>query len=170
MGMPMPKMTIYVPDDLKSRMDAAEAHEPKPNWSALAQEAFGLECARADNRRKGAGKMNAMIERLRKSKERASNEEQVRGHAAGRAWAQGKAEFDELTRLKDAFPEDTGLVDEFFPKHVVEVICDDGGQSWNETARWWSDCADELNASPAFAAAFVEGALEAFGEVEDQLN
>lgn len=166
----MPKMTIYVPDDLKSRMDAAEAQEPKPNWSALAQEAFGLECARADNRRKGAGKMNAMIERLRKSKERASNEEQVRGHAAGRAWAQGMAEFDELRRLKAGYGEGTGVVDDFFPKHVLEVIRDDGNESWDEVNHWWSAHADEEGASTMFAVGFVEGALEAFGEVEDQLN
>ncbi|MGE0358925.1 MAG: hypothetical protein AB7P08_18620 [Burkholderiales bacterium] len=159
-----------MPDDLKSRMDAAEVREPKPNWSALAQEAFSLECARAENRRKGAGKMNAMVDRLRKSKERADNEDQVRGHAAGRVWAQGKAEFDELLRLKAAYGEDTGAVDDFFPKHVLEVILGAGAESWDDVAKWWNDNADEESASTMFAVGFVEGAIEAFEEVEEQLG
>ena len=39
----MARVSIYVPDDMKSEMDALEE---KANWSNIAQQAFGLEINR----------------------------------------------------------------------------------------------------------------------------
>ena len=49
-------------------MDKFEKEDP--NWSGIAQEAFRFECKRLMSRTRSKGKMNAVIERLRQSKEK----------------------------------------------------------------------------------------------------
>jgi len=167
----MPKITIYVPDDLKARMDKAEAIEPAPNWSGLAQEAFGLECDRAETRRKGAGKMNAMVERLQKSKARVSNQDNNIGYGAGHTWAQNLAEYDELLRLRDLTTgEGWYYDDETSARAIVEAVQDDGSPSGRDIVEWWENNAGSAAPSLDLIKGFVDGALEAFAEVEDQLD
>src|SRR5262249_47730364 len=89
--------TIYVPDELKAKMDSFDSEGP--NWSGIAQAAFQSECDRMHNRKKGAGKMNAVIQRLRASKIKVEDQEHAAGLAAGRKWAMEDAEYDELARV-----------------------------------------------------------------------
>jgi hypothetical protein len=158
----MPKITIYVSDDLKSEMDKAEAQ--KPNWSAIAQEVFELECHRIANRKKGGGKMNEVIERLRKSKENKSNQDRIRGHAAGRNWAMSRAEYDELERLSEfEFQYET----EDLAWDVAIAIAGDVDQARDRNL--WEEQVGIPNPSDAFVEAFVEGAGEVFDEVSPDL-
>ena len=55
----MPRIQVYVPEKLKAAMDVVEKH--RPNWSAVAQQAFEAEAARLlkayGNGRKGKTKV-----------------------------------------------------------------------------------------------------------------
>src|SRR5258708_7816585 len=93
----MPRVTLYVPDDLKARMD--EAGEAI-NWSAVAQRAF-REAVALNSLRKEPTDMNEVVERLRASKERVQEADEETGKAAGAQWARETAEFDELKRVAE---------------------------------------------------------------------
>lgn len=162
----MPKITIYVPDDLKAAMDAAEAQEP--NWSALAQEAFRLECARLETRKRSKGKMNAVVERLRISKEKFSNDEKVNGHAAGRRWAMQSAAYDELERIAQWDPAPMNTNDDVAWDALV-AIAGDTDRAKLDYRDFWENQAGNETPSDAFVWAFVEGAEEVFNEVADKL-
>ncbi len=161
----MPKITIYVPDDLKAKMDAAEKYEP--NWSALAQEAFQLECGRITNRKRSKGKMDQVIERLRKSKENVANTDKVSGHAAGRDWAMKRAQYDELARV--AALEMSGYPEHGWAWPVLLVIAGDEDAARNEYEEFWKNEAGNDEPSDDFVLAFAQGAEEVFNEVDDKL-
>jgi len=158
----MPKMTIYVSDDLKNEMDRAEAQ--KPNWSAIAQEAFDVECHRIANRKQGAEKMTEVIERLRKSKEKKSNQDRIDGHAAGRKWAMSRAEYDELEHLR-GWEQQYQVED--LAWDVAVAIAGDSDEARNRNL--WKEQVGIPSPSDAFVEAFVEGALEIFEEVDSAL-
>ena|SRR3984893_849289 len=168
----MAKITIYVPDELKAEMDAAPK-EPQINWSGLAQEAFELECRRIANRKKGAGKMEAVIQRLRKSKERLINEDKVAGDAAGRRWASTKASYGELRQLTmghDDVWNSTGFAED--PGWTFLVVLAGNLQRADEYgAEFWEQWYDDGGGQPSadFVLGFVEGATELFDEVADKL-
>jgi hypothetical protein len=174
MGLTMPKITIYVADELKTEMDRFEPLNP--NWSAIAQEAFNLECQLLKTRKKGAGKMDKVIERLRASRDAEANQDKVSGDAAGRRWAMEKAGYRELKRLADweqpsklSYPladEAYSIIMGFglaFPPGVypptVADDCDDFWTDWNNAGR----------PPDAFVKAFVDAAVEVFAEVKDKL-
>ena len=87
----MAKISIYIPDELKVRMDT----RPNLNWSALAQRSFELEIASTGK----TGNMEAVIERLKASKRRIEEEEKPEWVNMGREWASNEAEFRELKRV-----------------------------------------------------------------------
>src|SRR5438046_2935773 len=95
--MHMPRVTLYVPDDLKTRMDVAgEA----VNWSAVAQRAF-REAVATQFIRKDSTDMTSVVDRLRASKERIEVAAVASGRECGRTWAQETAEYDELNRIAE---------------------------------------------------------------------
>lgn len=167
----MPKMTIYVADDLKAAMDKVE--DQKPNWSGIAQIAFQAEAERLSTRKRGAGKMDAVIERLRASKQRVESEERTAGYESGRKWAMEDAEFAELKRLSES-------------RHVTilgggiwivigrQIFDFQGGGSLTKEAReeievFWEEWAQIGAPSDDFVKAFVEGALSVYDDVADKL-
>src|SRR5271155_4584492 len=80
---PMPKVNLYVPEDLKARMDdTGEA----VNWSAVAQRAF-REAISTHQIQQGRSDMEHVIERLRASKERYEDRQLAAGKEAGSKWA-----------------------------------------------------------------------------------
>src|SRR4051812_9338803 len=93
----MPRVTLYVPDDLKARMD--EVGE-LVNWSAIAQRAFG-EAVASHRLRKDPTDMKEVIERLRASKERIEAQAESYGKECGKKWAMQSAEYDELKRIAE---------------------------------------------------------------------
>jgi hypothetical protein len=162
----MAKITIYVPDDLKAEMDAAEGQQP--NWSSVAQEAFQLECRRIANRKKGLGKMSQVIERLRKSKYQFSNQEKIAGYAAGREWSMERASFAELERIaslelvSDDLPFDTA------PYLVLKYITGAKPEKV-DLEEFWERWANRKDPSEDFVLAFVDGARNVYDEVADKL-
>jgi arginine/lysine/ornithine decarboxylase len=91
----MPKVSIYVPDDMKARMDAAGE---RANWSAIAQRAFDVELFHIDAI-KEIKTMTDVIDRLRASKEKFIQGELADGKKCGIDWAKKHAEYDELRVL-----------------------------------------------------------------------
>ena len=90
----MARVSIYVPDELKARMDQAG---DAINWSEIARPAFQAALA-AYEHRKGQT-MSTAVERLRASKQEYEQEESTSGEDAGRAWAKDDAEYGELVAI-----------------------------------------------------------------------
>src|SRR4051812_41285149 len=87
----MAKISIYVPDELKARMDAAG---DAINWSNVARPA--LQAALAAFEHKKGGNMEPAIERLKASKEYHLARTAMMGREDGRRWAANKATYPEL--------------------------------------------------------------------------
>ena len=88
----MPRISIYVPDELKARMDKAG---DRANWSGIAQRAFETEIHHLEAV-KEIKSMSDVIERLRASKEKSSASHESDGRAYGQKWAKHFAEYDQL--------------------------------------------------------------------------
>jgi hypothetical protein len=175
----MAKMTVYVPGNLKSRMDQAEG----VNWSPLACKAFEVKLAEIINT-KGAKDMQDVITRLKASKSKTDDENRIRGRGAGKQWASNQAEAAELERLEawtekdlggrswqslleqpgrpeNAFGEDLRLVETITKENVDRRYSD----------RFWEVITDNKadRRSGTFLIGFVEGALEVWEAVKNQL-
>ena len=88
----MPRVSIYVPDDMKARMDEAG---DRANWSGIALRAFETEIHHLEAV-KEIKSMSDVIERLRASKEKSSASHESDGRAYGQKWAKHFAEYDSL--------------------------------------------------------------------------
>lgn len=158
----MPRVTVYVPDELKARMD--EAGE-SVNWSSVAQRAFN-ESIWSHRLREEPNDMNNVVERLRSSKQRFSEIEQVLGHTAGRRWAMEEAEYPQLLRAK----EFRGCNDLVVIGAVRRLVDPDEALDNDEFLEAIGLDADEHSrVSEPYAAAFIEGACEVYEEVEDRI-
>jgi hypothetical protein len=159
----MPRVTLYVPDDLKARMDDVGEAE---NWSAIAQAAFRKAVATHFVRRNPTD-MKEVIERLRASKERVEQRSRESGIECGKTWARQSAEYDELKRIAEWTTMEgvevpytldalTGLID---PEREMDRY------SWHDF--WEKHGAGSVD--DAFAEGFIEGAAEIFDEIADEL-
>lgn len=170
----MPKMTIYVPDDLQAEMTALEANDDaKVNWSSVAQDSFRRECSLLAQRAKLAPKMRDAVDRLRRSKARSESAAKAAGDAAGRRWAAESAEYVELVRLLKYTERNNSRSGPRIGGYeaVFKVIngynninyVPDGDEEFNCIEFWsrWSDDPTE-----DFVEAFVLGALEAWAAIE----
>lgn len=173
----MPKITIYVPDDLKTAMDGVE--DQQPNWSSLAQEAFRRECDLLVNRKKGAGRMQTAIERLRASKHKVEDAGRVAGIKAGRAWATESAEYDELERAAafHASVSEHGVgqwnapfgAGGWFYAAIATDDADERPEYGDVDAFWEQITGTPREPAEVYVLAFAEGAAEVWDEVSDKL-
>jgi hypothetical protein len=164
----MPRVTLYVPDDLKTRMDdAGEAI----NWSAVAQRAF-REAVLTQAMRKEPHDMTNVVERLRASKAKVEARDLEYGKDEGATWAREGAEYDELERIakfRDAHDADANI-------EVLRQLIDPDGEADPDYWRivFGEDIyrqVEQLGQEPtgAFCQGFVEGAYGVFNEVRHQL-
>lgn len=175
----MAKMTIYVPDDLKGRMDQAEG----VNWSPLACRAFEGKLAEIITQR-GVRDMKDVATRLRTSKQKSEDMYVKRGRLDGQDWAKNSAEAEELERLAAydaAFASQSIRSFESVPnasaygedEHFVFVIRPDDDGERRAARDFWeellSDDAEVFTGQPAYIQAFADAALEVWNEVKDQL-
>ena len=177
----MAKMTIYVPDDLKRRMDEVEG----VNWSPLACRAFESKLAEIISQR-GAKNMSDVVSRLKASKAKTTDEAMLRGQQAGKAWASDLAEAVELLRLEDWSTSDHGgwsWQDHFLSSddsnsafghdHQLAEFISGEDLDRSDGNRFWvvalGDGSREDRNSGSFLVGFVEGALAVWDEVKDQL-
>ncbi len=120
--------------------------------------------------------MQATIERLRKSKIQHQDSDYQKGLVAGAKWAKERAEYDELERLS-AFSEKT-----------EDVWATAGWADANEAATQtyramkadhdaprgivmaeWNDMLTTMMPSVSMVRGFVDGALDVFAKVEDEI-
>jgi len=148
------RVSIYVSDELKARMDAVgEA----VNWSEVARPAF-VSAVASDEHRRGQN-MTTVLERLRASKGKYMQERAAGGKDAGRDWASNVAEYLELKKVADISEEgDDWAIHGLTTALELEFY----------------DLTEYLKITPeeftsGFAEAFVEGAKEVYHRVEDQL-
>jgi hypothetical protein len=152
----MARVSIYVPVDLKARMDRVR---DATNWSEVVRPAI-LSAVTSYEHRKGA-KMNAVIERLKASKEKYLLKT---AKERGRLWASDKAEWDELRMVVDL----AGVNDEAALDSLKSAIYSQNEPAWIQFADLIG--VEERDMSNEHAVAFVEGAAEVYDQVESQLQ
>ena len=98
----MARVTIYVQDELKARMDrVGEA----ANWSEIVRPAILSEVASLEHRKER--NMTSVVQRLRASKENYLQQAEKDGEKAGRAWASDTAEYAELLGVANSWNQAT---------------------------------------------------------------
>lgn len=159
----MARVTLYVPENLKARMD--NVSEPV-NWSAVAQEAF-KEAVAVNLIQREPTNMEQVIERLRASKARADRTALQSGREHGKLWACETAEYDELKRIAD-WTRMEGVVIPFNISALKEVIDPSRRKdkyAWHE---FWQKHSDG-DVNDAFAEGFIKSAAKIFQEIECHL-
>lgn len=156
----MARVSIYVQDELKARMDRiGEA----ANWSEVVRPAILSEVASHEHRK---GKtMATVVERLRASRIKHDQEMETLGTEAGRTWASDTAEFAELQRVSKIEP---GAEDEWAAVALSRALDPNGeisslGELSEALGLLESDMTNE------FLAGFIEGATDVFNDVKDEL-
>ncbi len=172
----MAKMTIYVPDELKTRMDG----EKGVSWSPIACRAFEAKLAESITKR-GTRNMQDVVARLRNSRTQRQNDETVAGRAAGQDWAKQRAEAHELERLEKLVYPSEGwevlLIDTpnqaFSTAEIVFfAIFPDANGDRRAAECFWTDESgfeDYRSVTTDFVRGFGEGAIELWDSVKDQL-
>ncbi len=173
----MPKMSIYVPDEMKARIDEAG---DRANWSGIAQRAFGVELNHLESV-KEIGSMTDVIERLRASKEKNAEASINDGRKAGRNWAMRWAEYDALKRVAAL---NADLLLEIYEEPeiaaraiVIEAVVGDRDETrdilkrGSDTAELFSVDEDMIDATltQEWLAGFVEGAQAVWYEIADKI-
>jgi hypothetical protein len=171
----MARIALYVPDELKTRMDAVE---DQINWSDIARPAFTAAVA-AFEHRKGKN-MSTAIERLRASKLQADQQDKSFGNAAGRTWAENQAEYRVLRELLFRRNQHPGEE----PTHALRCIMDPTDDRPDEdVAELLYPVGSEkhgdgtitqrellMHRSDEFWLSFIEGALDFFKEVRAEVE
>jgi hypothetical protein len=157
----MPRITLYVPDDLKARMDQSG---DDLNWSAITQRAIRGAIITLTLKRNPTD-MNAVIERLRASKQLADEANNLSGKECGAAWARETAEYDQLHRVWGALLA-AAEIDVSSLHRLIDPENELDRAEWQE---FWECHAGGATLTDAFAAGFAEGANEVFEEVKDKL-
>jgi hypothetical protein len=151
------KVSVYVSDELKARMDASGE---LTNWSEVARPAF-LSAVTSNEYRKEQN-MTTAIERLRASKAEYLSELKTEAAKAGREWASGLATYRDLARLAKLEPEIIGY------DSVNRIIDPEKKMSREDFARYLGVNEDDLD-DEDFLADFVEAAQAFYDEVSGQL-
>jgi hypothetical protein len=159
----MPKVNLYVPDDLKARMDDTG---DAVNWSAVAQRAF-REAISTHQIPKDRSGMEHVIERLRASKERYEDRQFAAGKEVGTKWAKSEAEFFELVAVASFDPD---AHDRELNRDTLQWLIDpDGEMDPREWAEFLETHYGRGKPSDAFIRGFIEGATEVYDAVAEQL-
>ena len=172
------RINVYLPGDLRERMDAA-TDEFDINWSQVAATAFELKLAGIAGRKTKLD-MTDTIRRLRASKLQSEEDIYQRGHEAGQDWARRLAEWAELERLaklghdwfapqgvvgEDAFGVSGNLLMHMNPDEYL-------GNRGAQEMFWQEATGDDEEPYPDrdFVHGFVDGAVEVYEQVKDELE
>ena len=162
----MARLSIYVPDELKTRMDAAG---DAINWSEVARPAFLS--ALANHQHRQNRNMTTAIERLRASKEQHLSVIEGGGKAAGRRWAENHASYAELKAIAGIGLEDHDPDEDTTLSMLLDILDPEraSADDFYETVGLEADRPPSGSTLNRYVSAFVEGAQEFYEEVEDQL-
>jgi hypothetical protein len=155
----MAKLNLYVPDELKKRMDAVS----NVNWSDIARPALLSALATLEQRR--SPDVNTTIERLRASKAESLKRDELEGQTHGREWAEQHADYDELRRLSELTNE---VID---ANPLTAFMCAVDPEDEMSVAEFKDHCFGDSDAdvTDAYISAFIAGAVGLFNEVAHKL-
>jgi hypothetical protein len=144
------KVTVYVPEALKARMDGAG----ELNWSALAQRAFEAELNLQEWKME-PDMVEKAVARLRASKAEGDAKLEAEGRAAGQDWARRMASFRDLKAVAEYdWPVDADAT----RMNLMEMV--GGGEADPDEPGWFDD---------AWIEGFIAGATEVWEEVADKI-
>lgn len=153
--MQMARISIYVRDELKARMDSVgEA----ANWSEVVRPAILLELAYRDHRTEM--NMTTGIDRLRASKEEEAQKTAIHGHTAGERWALNKASHSELRRVAQIAGDRQVSVGMDLLYQVIDPNGEMQAQEFYDVIGY-----DDFHDRDVFAELFAEAAAEIFDQV-----
>jgi hypothetical protein len=156
----MARVSIYLPDELKARMDEIG---DAANWSEIARPAFQAVVANHEHR-KGQNMITA-IERLRASKQEAVQTDRLEGHQDGRAWAENSATYDDLLRLSNV----EFLHDDYEGAYLALRNALDEKHELSRAQLQDYCFGEDAHVTDEYVGAFIEGAKEFFEEVRDKI-
>jgi hypothetical protein len=174
------RTTISIADDLKRRMDRVR----KPvNWSSVAAEAFERRLNVMAQNKQEKSSMEAVIARLRASRDQRGLDEFALGEARGSEWAMKIAEYAELSRLEKHF-DVTDMLEHYndrtksvfswaerlaFTTLPMRPL---GQYTSQDAAKFWARAGvlePRHLQSAEFLRGFVEGAVSIFEQVKSAL-
>jgi hypothetical protein len=180
----MPRMTVYIPDDLKARM---EKTRDEINWSQLACAAFERKLGDIASG-KARKNMDDVIERLRASKQSPGTGRFKAGFEVGQDWARDTAEASELENLErfhDLTANRTkyektwiGIFDlsidhdyDSLPEALFYHIRPSDDDDSSEAEAFWEKLGgnDWQDLPGSWFRGFCEGALDIWRQVKDKL-
>lgn len=151
-----PRINIYVPDELKARLDE---NKNQVKWSEVAQKAFERELDEL-SRIKG-DEFEAVVRRLRRLKQESEGEWYDEGRSDGREHAANWADWYGLVRFSRWYGElDQPASSVDYARHALDFLgyeeysCYDYCDEWEKEARWRG---------------FADGVLEVFNAVKDKV-
>jgi hypothetical protein len=156
----MARVSIYVDDDLKARMDETGG---EINWSEVARPAF--ESAIANLKHQRSRTMDTAIERLRASKQKAVEHDFERGRIDGRDWAQDTAEYADLANLAKV---DLNRNYQYAWKMLKKAVSPEDEMSDGEIKEYCFG-GDETALTDEYVGGFVDGAQEFFEQIKGRL-
>jgi hypothetical protein len=160
----MARVSIYVPDELKTRMDAAG----DLNWSAAAQRAFEFEI-NSQRWKMETDVIEKTAARLRASKLEEEGQLKNEGREAGREWAQDDADYRALKTVAEyEWTDDPDL----YGFTLCTLILDEEGPSHLEVKEFWETLlGDPRGREPdaAWVDGFIDGAKEVWDEVAEKI-
>ena len=167
----MARQTIYIPENLKERMDA---YKDEANWSAIACKAFAVEISNISQRSRGDD-MQATIDRLRADKAIHESEMYQCGVRLGRSWAQLGVTYSQLERIAEC--EDSFETDEqsaYSPGEVFFFYIEPAEAGDRHAAQqFWENVLDPEQMhrlrNADFVDGFAESASQLFNEVYDKI-
>ncbi len=157
----MARMSTYVPDELKARMDAIET----VNWSSIAQTAFEREIRL--HPKLTESEMQATIERLKASKLGQTDEVIAAGVEAGKKWAMEEAQYLDLKKVG------AQLAQSFSIKSLtIDHITNEKTESLREfpLMRGNIKLPEAILEGEYFEHGFCIGVLEVWNQVKDRLS
>lgn len=154
---------VSLTKELRKRMDSVKG---QVNWSEVARNAFESKLAEIE-RTKGTNVDQELIDRLRKSKEEAENEDYQTGWNDGQVWAKDYADFRDLQRV-ERFCESND--NDYSWVHIYYVISDvDNRVDAREPLEFWEQHTGIMEPSDGMVKGFIEGALEVWQKVKEHL-
>jgi len=156
----MARISLYIPDDLKARMDAAG---DAGNWSDAARPALTAAAAVVEHSK--GGNMQTAIERLRTSKKQAEQNSKTFGTKEGRMWASDQAEWrwlHDLRLRRENYPDED-------PRHALSIAIDpDDDLDPGEIGIYCLPLSK--SATDEYMEAFVEAAVNFYLEVREEVE
>lgn len=165
----MPRISIYVPETLKARIDSLK---DELNLSEIACRAFEIKIGELAEARKERD-MSAVIERLRASKLTEEGDHEGLGRRHGREWAERYATYPELKRMSKLDADDWCVGEPLAPlgfgRHLVNHVT--GGN--DNPVFFWKQFLDpdeeHLQDDEDYLRGFILGAQDVHRDVADRL-